>query len=535
MKIEVYDTTLRDGAQGREISLTLKDKIKIALLLQDWGISYIEGGWPGANPKDMEFFKALKNEDFSKSKLVAFGSTCRLGNSPKDDFNLNQLLKADTPAVAVFGKSWDLHVKEVLHATLEENLCLIEKSISYLKEAGREVIYDAEHFFDGYLKNKDYALQTLITAAAAGADWIVLCDTNGGILPFEVEKIVNEVKELIKNPIGVHMHNDGELAVANTIMGVKAGAKMVQGTINGLGERCGNADLISIVPNLELKMGYSCIPAGKLKELTSFAYKVADLTGSPLLASKPFVGKAAFAHKGGVHVNAVMKEPKSYEHIEPQTVGNKREIIISEQAGVSNLLYNKIWEFQSEEEARLVLEELKRKEYLGYQFENAEASLVLLREKVLNRYQPSFEVLSFRVLVDKIGTENAYSEAVIKIKVKERVVHTAAEGDGPVNALDNALRKALEEFFPYLKKMYLSDYKVRVLDEDEGTSARVRVLIESSLEGKLFTTVGVSENIVEASLEALTDSMEYALLLNNRKIKSLSLDKSGSKSEDDNC
>jgi len=513
--LKIYDTTLRDGAQGEGVSFSVEDKLKIAEKLAWLGVSHIEGGWPGANPKDLEFFQAARRLDLGASRLVAFGSTCRVGCAASEDQGLKYLIAAGTPAVDIFGKTWDLHVTRALETSLDENRRLIGESVQFLKEQGREVLYGAEHFFDGYRNNPEYALKTLESAVAGGADWLVLCDTNGGALPGDIEEAVALVVKRFPVPVAIHAHNDGGLAVANSLAAVKAGAQMVQGTFNGLGERCGNADLASIIANLELKLGIKCLPEHNLSRLAVTARFIAETANLPLPGNQPFVGASAFGHKGGVHVSAVLKDPVTYEHIPPEAVGNSRRVLVSEQAGASNLIYQfNLWDLKlSREQASRVVTEVKELENRGYQFEGAEASLRLLAERVVGRHRPAFEVASFRVLLDQEGGGELSSEAVIKIRVGERLIHTAAEGNGPVNAMDNALRKALEEVYPQLKTMHLTDYKVRVLDEQKGTNARVRVLIESQDGGSSWSTVGVSENIIEASLEALVDSMEYFLML----------------------
>ncbi|GAW92557.1 citramalate synthase [Calderihabitans maritimus] len=515
-KVFIYDTTLRDGSQGEGISLSVEDKLKIAGKLDYLGVDYIEGGWPGSNPKDLEFFRRAKELIFKHARLTAFGSTRRPGVRPEEDANLNALLEAGVKTVAIFGKSWDFHVVEALKTTLEENLSMIRETVSYLKNKNLEVIYDAEHFFDGYKNNGEYALKTLQAAAEAGADWIVLCDTNGGSLPDEVNRIVKEVKSRIKTPLGIHAHNDGELAVANSLAAVRAGVDMVQGTINGFGERCGNANLISVIANLEYKMGYRCLPEGCLRRLTEVARYVSEIANVVLPGHQPFVGQSAFTHKGGVHVSAVLKDSRTYEHIPPEVVGNRRRVLVSELSGISNLRY-KAQELDLDipidaPETRKVIQRIKELEYQGFQFEGAEGSLELLLRKAFGQYRQHFQLESFKIIVEKRAEQETISEAVIKIRVDDRVVHTAAEGNGPVNALDNALRKALEEFYPVIREMHLTDYKVRVLDEKDATAAKVRVLIESRDKTSSWSTVGVSTNIIEASWQALLDSMDYALL-----------------------
>ncbi|TDA66965.1 MAG: citramalate synthase [Clostridia bacterium] len=514
-KIYLYDTTLRDGSQGEGISLSVEDKLKIVSRLDFLGIDYIEGGWPGSNPKDMEFFHQAARLPLSSSRITAFGSTRRPGITVEADSNLRALVAAGVGTVTIVGKSWDFHVYAALGTSLAENLAMIHESVAYLRGRGLEVIYDAEHFFDGFKRNPEYALETLRVAVRAGAGWVVLCDTNGGCLPQEISAIVSQVHEVMVVPLGIHTHNDGALAVANSLAAVAAGVTQVQGTINGWGERCGNADLVAIIPNLELKMGYGCLPEGKMAHLTEVSRYVAEVANVGQPACQPFVGVSAFAHKGGIHVNAVMKHTDTYEHISPEVVGNQRRILVSELSGMSSLVL-KLKEAGLPElepaRARLMVEKIKELEYQGYQFEGAEGSLELLLRRIVGQYRQLFKLESLKVIVEKKSEENVVAEAVIKLRVGERVVHTAAEGDGPVNAMDNALRKALVGFYPQLADMHLADYKVRVLDGNNGTAARVRVLIESRDRSGSWSTIGVSENIIEASWQALVDSMELYLL-----------------------
>jgi len=519
--IALLDTTLRDGTQGEGISLSVEDKLRITAKLDALGVSYIEGGWPGSNPKDIEYFLRVQKLSLKHAKITAFSSTRRPGVKVEDDENIGELIRAETKVVTIFGKSWDLHVYQALNTTLEENIAMIKDTVSYLKAQGREVIYDAEHFFDGYKGNRSYALETIQAAVEAGADWVALCDTNGGMLPDEIKEIVSMVKETIQVPLGIHVHNDGDLAVANTLTAVLGGVVMVQGTINGFGERCGNANLCSVIPNLELKMGFSCLPSGGLELLTETAHYVSELANVVHLSQQPFVGMSAFAHKGGIHVSAVSKNPATYEHMEPQLVGNKRRVLVSELSGVSNLKY-KAKELNIEmpletPESRHIIKQIKELEHKGFQYEGAEASLELLLRKALGQYQDYFKLESFRILLEKREDNGIISEAMIKLKVGTETVHTAAEGNGPVNALDNALRKALEEFYPEIKGIHLSDYKVRVLDEKDATAATVRVLIETMDQEASWSTVGVHENIIEASWQALTDGITYALYKNKNK------------------
>ncbi|WP_027363975.1 citramalate synthase [Desulfotruncus alcoholivorax] len=513
--IEIYDTTLRDGTQGEGISFSAKDKIKIALKLDALGFHYVEGGWPGSNPKDLQFFDLIKEHNLKSARITAFGSTRKPGVEASLDENLVQLVRAGTSVATIFGKTWDFHVKYALQTTLEENLRMIRETVAYLKQQGKEVFYDAEHFFDGYSANSEYALATLRAARDGGAARIILCDTNGGRMPDEIHRIVSAVAREIDVPLGIHCHNDCELAVANSLMAVRAGVVQVQGTINGYGERCGNANLISIIPNLAFKYQIESIPEKSLVELTELSRFVSELANMHPMNNQPYVGGSAFAHKGGVHVSALLKNPQTYEHIEPERVGNRRRVLVSELSGVSNLLY-KYQELDlglglEKEDNKKLLQELKELENQGYQFEGAEGSFELRLRKAFHGYVEPFSLENLKILIEmRDGT--VYSEAIIKMNVNGRVVHTAAEGNGPVNALDNALRKALEESYPQVEKMQLSDYKVRVLDEKDGTGAVVRVLVETGDGHCTWGTVGVSSNIIEASWQALVDSIAYGLL-----------------------
>ncbi|MTI80816.1 MAG: citramalate synthase [Firmicutes bacterium] len=519
--VKIYDTTLRDGTQGEGISLSVDDKIKIALKLDAMGFHYIEGGWPGSNPKDMEFFKRIAECDLNQAIITAFGSTRKPGVAVEHDANLKALIESGVKAAAIFGKSWDFHVTHALNTTLEENLAMIEQSVNYLKKNGLEVIYDAEHFFDGYKANQEYALATLAAAQRGGADTVVLCDTNGGTMPYEVQEILEDVQNTIHLPMGIHAHNDCEMAVANSMMAVRAGAAQVQGTVNGYGERCGNANLCSIIPNLEFKYKVESIPGDNLVHLTEVSRYVSEVANVNPNSHQPYVGASAFAHKGGIHVSALMKNASTYEHIQPEQVGNKRRVLVSELSGASNLLY-KFKETDSDidakkPETRRLLEEVKNLENKGYQFEGAEGSFELLMRKTFNGYKEPFSLQNMRIILELREDQPVHSEAVIKMKVKDNLVHTAAEGNGPVNALDNALRKALEEAYPAVNKMKLNDYKVRVLDEKAGTEAVVRVLIETGDGKRSWSTVGVSSNIIEASWQALVDSMAYGLIKNEEQ------------------
>jgi 2-isopropylmalate synthase len=515
--IKIYDTTLRDGSQAEDIAFSVEDKVRIAQKLDELGIHYIEGGWPGSNPKDLQFFQEIKSISLSQAKMAAFGSTCRAGIPPQKDPNIQALIETGTKVVTIFGKSWDIHPIEALNITLDQNLEIIHGSIRFLKDRVSEVIFDAEHFFDGYKSNPQYALSTLKAAQEAKVDWIVLCDTNGGTFPDEVQSIVKEVKKKIAVPLGIHVHNDTEMAVANTILAVKEGVGMVHGTINGYGERCGNANLCSIIPNLKLKMGIDCITDDQLKKITEVSRFVSELANLPHNKYLPYVGDSAFAHKGGVHVSAIRKSDATYEHVSPERVGNHQRVLISDLSGESNILY-KAAEFKIDFESkdpkvREILEDLKRLENQGFQFEGAEGSFEILIKKALGQHRKFFELMGFRVIVEKKTEEEVpLSEATIMVRVKDQVEHTAAVGNGPVNALDNAIRKALEKFYPELKEVKLLDYKVRILSTKDGTGAQTRVLIESGDGKSKWGTVGVSENIIQASWEALVDSIDYKLL-----------------------
>lgn len=522
--ILLYDTTLRDGTQGEDVSFSAEEKVMIAQRLDDFGVHYIEGGWPGSNPRDMLFFELAQQIEFKNAKLAAFGSTRKPGYAAGDDPNIQAILKARTPVVTIFGKSWDLHVGKIMGNTLEENLAMIHDTVSYLKQHHREVIYDAEHFFDGLKANPDYAISTLIAAMSGGADAIVLCDTNGGSLPFELESAVIRVRQTLAAHagecgrtgtvrLGIHTHNDSGMAVANTIVAVNAGATMVQGTINGYGERCGNANLTSIIPILNLKMKRECVSADSLSRLKTLSRFVSETANMTPQKSMPFVGKSAFAHKGGVHVNAVMKSPVAYEHIDPALVGNTRKVLVSDLSGKSNVEY-KARELGVElngSDRQKVVSEIKRMEQEGYQFDVADGSFKIFLEKLTDQFRPLFELESFRVTIEKDKNQPCTAHATIKISVDGKQEITAAEGNGPVSALDNALRKALDNFFPHLDHMRLVDFKVRVIDGRAGTAAKVRVFIESRDQHHVWSTIGVSEDIIEASWNALEDSFQYKL------------------------
>lgn len=514
--VKLFDTTLRDGSQSENISFSLEDKLHIAKKLDDFGIHYIEGGWPGSNPKDVLFFQKVKNEKFKQAKIVAFGSTKHVKYKVTEDPNIRALLEAETPAVSVFGKTWVFHVEKALRVTKAQNLEMIRESVAFLKAKGKEVIFDAEHFFDGYKDDADYALECLIIAETAGADVLVLCDTNGGSLTNEVADIVQAVKKKVKAPLGIHAHNDSGLAVANTLVAVQNGCVHVQGTINGYGERCGNANLCSVIPNLQLKAGYACIPPQNIANLTALSHYVSEIANLIHPHNAPFVGKSAFAHKGGIHVSAVMRDSDSYEHIKPETVGNQRRVLISDLSGKSNIVFkaDELGVDLESDKERIpeIVQQLKQLEHEGYEFEAAEGSLELLIKKLKNEYCNYFTLRGFRILIEKNESGEIRSEATVRMLVNNQLEHTAAEGVGPVNALDNALRKALTKFYPEIDNMHLSDYKVRVINARAATLARVRVLIESSDEKRTWNTVGVSENIIEASYQALTDSFSYYLM-----------------------
>lgn len=510
----IYDTTLRDGTQREGISLSLDDKLKIARRLDEFGVHYIEGGWPGSNPKDAAFFERARKQNLKHAKLAAFGSTTKKNTRPEDDANVQALLDAQTPVVTLVGKSWDLHVTEVLATTLPENLRMIGESVAYFKARDKEVIYDAEHFFDGYKANAEYAVETLRAAWKNGADLLVLCDTNGGSLPWEVEEIIRAVAEQIPVALGIHTHDDGGCGVANALAAVRAGAVHVQGTINGYGERVGNADLCVIIPDLQLKMGKSCVPEENLPQLAKLSYYVAEVANLPHDKHQPFVGASAFAHKGGIHVSAMRKNENTYQHIDPTKVGNHRRTVISELSGQGNVLdkANQFGHEVSPDQAKLVLSQIKDLEARGFTFESAEASVSVMFQHAQPGYLPPFELIDFMVVVEHRQGRGILAEATVKVKVGDRIVHTAAEGNGPVNALDLALRKALVDVYPSIEQVRLDDYKVRILDSENGTEAVVRVLIDTKNGTRRWSTVGAGTNIIEASWRALADSLEYALL-----------------------
>jgi 2-isopropylmalate synthase len=522
--VHLYDTTLRDGTQREGVSLSVDDKLKIARKLDEFGVHYIEGGWPGSNPKDVEFFRRVRSLGLMKAKVAAFGSTRKKEARPEDDPNLKALLEAETAVVTLVGKSWDLHVAQVLETSLDENLAMIGESVAYTKVRDKEVIYDAEHFFDGYKADPDYALATLRAAAANGADVLVLCDTNGGTLPWEVEEVTRAVAAEFDTPLGIHTHEDGGCATANTLVAVRAGAFHVQGTINGYGERVANANLCTIIPDLQLKMGHACVPPENLARLTELSRFVAEVANLGHDDHLPFVGASAFAHKGGLHVAAVLKNEDAYQHVDPALVGNLRRTVVSELSGQGNVV-DKAHQFGldvNSQQTREVLEQIKKLEAQGFTFEGAEASVELMLRRSHPAYVPPFELIDFMVVVERRRGRGLLAEATVKVRVGPKLMHTAAEGNGPVNALDAALRKALLDVYPQLSSVKLSDYKVRILDSDTGTAANVRVLIDTTYRSsgkhgtRRWSTVGASTNIIEASWRALADSMEYALLNGTR-------------------
>lgn len=516
-KVYIYDSTLRDGAQAQDISFSVEDKLRIVQKLDDFGVEYIEAGNPGSNPKDLEFFEKVKKLNIKTSKLTAFGSTRKVGIKVEEDQNVINLLGADTDAVAIFGKSWDFHVTDILKTTLEENLNMIRDTISFFKQKGKEVIFDAEHFFDGYKNNSQYAMKTLEAAHSAGADWLCLCETNGGCLPLEVYEIIKAVKEAFPHAnLGIHCHNDSGAAVANSIVAVQAGCQQVQGVINGFGERCGNANLSTIIPNLQVKLGFSCIPRDNLLKLTQVSRFVNEIANITFDERTPYVGSCAFAHKGGMHIDGVTKNPKTFEHINPKSVGNERRFLMSEVAGRSTII-SRIQEIdptitKESPETKKIINKLKQLEHFGFQFEGAESSFELVIRKEIGKYKPFFELKDFKVIVHEPSPTYVSASVMLKVEVDGVEEITAAEGDGPVNALDKALRKALEKFYPILKEIHLTDYKVRILDTNNATKAKTRVLIETTDGKEIWNTVGVSTNIIEASWIALVDSVEYKLL-----------------------
>lgn len=510
--VEIYDTTLRDGSQGEGVSFTLQDKLRIAERLDQFGVSYIEGGWPGSNPKDADFFERAREMPFKHAKIAAFGSTRRAGKAPEDDPNLRALIASGAPVCTIFGKTWTLHVTDVLRTDLETNLRMIEESVRFLASEGRTVFFDAEHFFDGYRADAEYALAALEAAKRGGARTLVLCDTNGGSLPWQIEETVRVARMRVDHPVGVHAHDDTGCGVANSLAAVRAGATQVQGTINGIGERCGNANLSVIIPNLELKLGARALPPGQLRELSEVSRFVAEVANLSPNKGQPYVGRSAFAHKGGVHVSAMRRHADSYQHVDPSLVGNEMRVVISDLSGRSNVL-SKAEELgvDVEDGADVVaLEEIKEAEGRGLSYEGAEASVSLLLLRKKKNYQAPFKLLDYQAMVGKRqGVE--FVEATVRLDVSDQVVHTAGDGNGPVGALDSALRKALVPIFPALEKIHLADYKVRILDSGSGTGAITRVLIDSRDERGSWSTVGASTNIIEASMAALLDAFEFGL------------------------
>ncbi len=519
-KVELFDTTLRDGTQGEGVNLSVEDKVRIARRMDEFGIDYIEGGWPGSNPKDIAFFQRVKEITLRHARIAAFGSTRHAKNVAENDPNLRAMLEAETEVVTIFGKSWDLHVLNALRIELNDNLKMIEDSVRYLKEHNRFVIYDAEHYFDGYKNNPEYAIETLETAVRAGADVVVLCDTNGGCLPHEIGELTRIAKPHVGCRLGIHSHNDSGCAIANTLAAVMEGATHVQGTFNGFGERCGNADLSGIIPNLMLKLGYEVVPEKNLEELTGLSLLISELANVVPRNNQPFVGMSAFAHKGGIHVSAVQRDAKTYEHIDPVKVGNRQRVLVSELSGQSNIFHRMvemgIQLDKSSPVAKKVLEKIKQLENEGYFFEAADASLELLIRKEMRQHRSFFELIAYRVSVNQHPSGELWSEATVRLKIGDETFFVAGEGDGPVNALDNALRKALIKHYPQLKNVRLTDFKVRILDSAAGTEAITRVLIESSDGEREWFTIGVSENIIQASWDALVDSIDYKLFLDEK-------------------
>jgi 2-isopropylmalate synthase len=517
MKVKLFDTTLRDGTQAEDVSFTVEDKIQIARMLDEFGIHYIEGGWPGSNPKDADFFNEIKKVTLKQAKITAFGATRRAKQTCDQDGSIQSMLASEVPVACIFGKTWDLHVTDALGISLEENLELIEDTVTYLKRHFDEVVYDAEHFFDGYKANPDYALKTIQAAARGGADYVAFCDTNGGALPWDIERAINDAKGYIDCALGIHVHNDSETAVANTLAAIRCGASMAQGTINGIGERCGNANLISIIPGIQLKLGYECVPEENLKRLTHLSRAVQELANMREWKNQPYTGASAFAHKGGVHVAAVMKNSSTYEHIEPETVGNRRRVLVSDLSGRSNVRYKLQelgLEFEEKDPALAeIVEEIKRMEREGYAYEGADASLELLIHKVRGDVKEYFTLNGYRVIDERQkADEEPVSEATVQLQLPNgEKIHTVSLGDGPVDALNGALRKALSPHFPVLQEVQLTDYKVRILNSHRGTKAVTRVMIESTDGEDHWTTVGVDSDILGASYTALVDSIQYKL------------------------
>jgi len=514
--IQIYDTTLRDGTQRTDISLSVSDKLNIAHRLDDLGVGFIEGGWPGSNPKDAEFFQRAAEVPWKTAQIAAFGSTCAANKEPEDDDNIHALLDAGTPVCTVVGKTSSLHVLDVLRTSRENNLRMIEASVAYLRAQGRRVIYDAEHLFDGYKEDPVYAMETLKAAIRGGVETVVLCDTNGGSMPWEVTEIVRAIQAELMHPLGIHTHNDSECAVANTLAAVRQGCIQVQGTINGYGERCGNANLCSIIPDLELKLGIACMPNGNLNKLFDLSHYVAEVANLAPDEHLAYVGRSAFAHKGGIHVAAMRRNPRSYQHIDPEMVGNSMAVVVSELSGKGNLLSKAEENGMHASDINAisgVLNEVKALEAKGFSFEAAEASVILMLIRQQSGYAPPFELIDFSANVEHRHGRGIFAEATVKVRVDGEVMHTAAEGNGPVNALDAALRKALITHFPQISQFQLADYKVRILDGNNGTGATTRVLIDTQNGTKSWSTVGASTNIIEASWRALADSVEYGLMV----------------------
>lgn len=514
--IQIYDTTLRDGTQSEGFTLSASGKLRIAQRLDDLGVAFIEGGWPGSNPKDAEFFERARDMAWQTAVIAAFGATCRAKAGPEDDANIQALLDSQAPVCTIFGKAWTLHVTEVLQTTLEDNLRIIEQSVAFLRANGRRVIYDAEHFFDGYKADPAYALETLQAAIRGGAETVVLCDTNGGTMPWEVERIISQVKTVIQHPFGIHTHNDSDCAVVNSLVAVREGAIQVQGTINGVGERCGNANLCSVMADLELKMGCQCLPAGKLTQLYDLSHFVAEVANITPDERLPFVGRSAFAHKGGVHVAAIRRSAQSYHSVPPEVVGNRMRVVVSDLSGRGNILSKAEEhgvEVENSENVVDVLNDVKELEAQGFSFEAADASVALMLKRLQPDYKAPFKLIDFFVNVEHRQGRGIFAEAAVKVSVDGEVLHTAAEGNGPVNALDMALRKALRPVYPQISAFHLVDYKVRILDGENGTQATTRVLIDTQNGTKRWSTVGASANIIEASWRALADSFEYGLMV----------------------
>ncbi|HOE10062.1 MAG TPA: citramalate synthase [bacterium] len=521
-RIEIFDTTLRDGTQGEGVNLSAEDKIRIAVRLDEFGVDFIEGGWPGSNPKDVEFFRNIHNIKLSHAKITAFGSTRHAKYPADQDPNLLKMIESGTEVVTIFGKTWDLHVTAALQVDLNTNLEMIRDSVAFLKKNGRMVIYDAEHYFDGCKGHLEYALKTIRAAQEAGADRIVLCDTNGGSLPHEIAQYTREAAQVCSVPLGIHCHNDSGLAVANSLIAVQNGVTHVQGTINGYGERCGNADLCVVIPNLVLKLGYEAVREGELPNLTGLSRYIEELANLPRRDDRPFVGMSAFAHKGGIHVSAVQRESRTYEHIDPKLVGNRQRILVSELSGRSNVIHQaKLMgiDLEKSREGSRIVQRIKEMENQGYFFEAADGSLELLIRRELGQHRKFFETISYRVIVEDTAAGNLWTEATVRVRVNGDVLYEVSDGDGPINALDTALRKALTHKYPQLSQVRLHDYKVRIINSQAGTAAKTRVLIESGDGERDWITIGVSENIIEASWEALMDSIDYRLLLDELKLK----------------